>query len=94
MTLVGYAAWFFYGLTTLGLLMVKYRTMGSIFRKDPKVQGVQVHGVFPVFLLILTLFTLIFPFTAPESVVASGLALGVIVFSVIPYWLMKRKYGF
>ncbi|KAJ3373793.1 hypothetical protein GGF31_008678 [Allomyces arbusculus] len=84
--MVSYPLWFFYGLSSLGLLVVKARS-GGIFHHDPTMQGVQVHAIGPMAVVAVSTFLMIFPFFQEGSVLTSALGWAVMTTGVVP-WLV------
>ncbi|KAJ3362429.1 hypothetical protein GGF32_006075 [Allomyces javanicus] len=84
-----YPLWVWYTTTNFGLILTKWRSPGGLFAKDPTVKGVQVTPLAPILVVLVGIFLLIFPFfSGGTGPMTSGIALGVIVTGVVPYWFL------
>ncbi|KAI9179861.1 methionine permease [Blastocladiella emersonii ATCC 22665] len=88
--LVSYPVWAFYGITALGLLVLKYRATGNVFKRDPNFSGFQVSAFSPILMALVSTFLVVFPFFQEAMVLSSSLALACIALGVIPYFLLSR----
>ncbi|KAJ3369515.1 hypothetical protein GGF31_005225 [Allomyces arbusculus] len=86
---VSYPLWLFYGLTNLGLFLVKLRSPQGLFGRDPTRKGVHVNALGPLAVFLVSLFLLIFPFfDSDTSRLTSGIGLAFVVSGVVPYFAL------
>ncbi|ORZ32173.1 amino acid/polyamine transporter I [Catenaria anguillulae PL171] len=82
--LVSYPTWFFYGLTSIALLIIKRRDAANGYA------GVTMHPAGAVFVLLMALFLVVFPYFDPTLVLPSALA-WVFMFLGIPSWFLLMR---
>ncbi|KAI9179912.1 methionine permease [Blastocladiella emersonii ATCC 22665] len=88
--LVSYPIWLFYGLTALGLLVIKHRATGSVFKRDTKFEGFQVSALSPMIMIVVSLFLVVFPYFQESMVLSSSLAWACMALGLVPYFFLSR----
>jgi amino acid transporter len=91
MDLVSVPLWVFYFFTALGLLIVKRRTMGTIFGQDIRIKGVQVSPFNPMLVMMFAAFCVFFPIFDDNSRLPTLVGIGIILLGLVPYYFKRRS---